>query len=168
MRQVKAIALHAELPLREVFLVALGLALLAMLGGCSYNEATTPSAAPTAVVVPSTDRVVTYPTGRYELRGDGTAVTPYYWVWVQAGAPVVTLPPLPQAPIVTSTPVPPAPIVTSAPVVVAPAQRVATYQTGRYELVGQGTTGSPYYWVWIPSGATPPPPPPLPRALQTQ
>jgi len=27
---------------------------------------------------------------------------------------------------------------------------------------------SPYYWVWIPAGATPPNPPPPPRRVQTQ
>lgn len=58
---------------------------------------------------------------------------------------------------------PQAPLVAAPPVVVAPAQRVAAYQTGRYELVGQGTAAAPYYWVWIPAGATAlPPPPPIP------
>ena len=55
-------------------------------------------------------------------------------------------------------------------VVVAPAatDRIVTYPEGRYELRGDGTTTAPYYWVWIPSGATPPNPPPLPRRPQTQ
>jgi hypothetical protein len=34
---------------------------------------------------------------------------------------------------------------------------------GQYQLYGSGTAASPYYWVWVPSGATVPPPPPLPR-----
>ncbi len=50
--------------------------------------------------------------------------------------------------------------------VVRPSQRVYTYSEGRYELRGDGTSASPYYWVWIPTGTqavTPPPLPPLPR-----
>ena len=46
-----------------------------------------------------------------------------------------------------------------------PVQRVYTYPDGRYELRGDGTAGSPYYWVWIPSGVQSvpaPPPPPVP------
>jgi len=56
-------------------------------------------------------------------------------------------------------------------VVVAPqatGERVVTYPEGRYELKGEGTVNSPYYWVWIPAGATPPNPPPPPRRVQTQ
>lgn len=50
-----------------------------------------------------------------------------------------------------------------APVVVAtPADRVVTYPEGRYQLYGDGRS-VPYYWVWIPSGTTPPPPPAPPR-----
>jgi hypothetical protein len=108
---------------------------------------------PGAVVVVSPgERVVTHPGGRYELRGEGTARSPYYWVWVPTGAPVATLPTLPATP---------------ATVVTAPPQRVVAYPEGRYELAGQGTQASPYYWVWIPAGATPPPPPPAPRRPQT-
>ncbi len=47
-------------------------------------------------------------------------------------------------------------------VVTQPQQRVYTYPEGRYELHGDGTTDHPYYWVWIPSGATTVPQPPLP------
>ena len=152
MRRMTAMVFsHERRWARTVCVAALGMVLATVLGGCASTE-TTPAAAPAAVVVPSTERVVTYPSGRYELRGDGTSAAPYYWVWVPPGAVVATLPPLPQAPLV-ATP----------PVVVAPAQRVAAYQTGRYELVGQGTAASPYYWVWIPSGANAlPPPPPRP------
>jgi len=56
---------------------------------------------------------------------------------------------------------------TTTVVVTQPAgtQRVVNYQTGRYELYGDGVS-TPYYWVWIPAGATlpaPPPPPGIPR-----
>ena len=111
------------------------------MGGCVYREKAVPAASPatTVVVAPSaTDRVVVYPEGRYELRGDGTATSPYYWVWVPAG----------------SMPTPPPP----------PPNRVASATTeGRYQLYGEGTTASPYYWVWVPAGTTVVPPPPLPR-----
>lgn len=44
--------------------------------------------------------VVNYPTGRYELRGDGITL-PYYWAWVPAqayiAAPVGSPPPPPPA-----------------------------------------------------------------------
>jgi hypothetical protein len=36
--------------------------------------------------------VVNYPTGRYELRGDGITV-PYYWAWVPAQAYIAAPPP---------------------------------------------------------------------------
>jgi hypothetical protein len=50
------------------------------------------------------------------------------------------------------------------PVVVAAAtpERVVTYPEGRYQLYGDGNS-VPYYWVWIPSGTTPPLPPAPPR-----
>ena len=70
------------------------------LGGCVYRE-TVPAASPpaTVVVAPTTnDRVVTYPEGRYELRGDGTTMAPYYWVWVPAGATPTNTPPPPRRP----------------------------------------------------------------------
>ncbi len=47
-------------------------------------------------------------------------------------------------------------------VVAQPAQRIYTHPEGRYELHGDGTSGSPYYWVWIPAGTQSVPPPPLP------
>ena len=57
------------------------------------------------------------------------------------------------------------PVVAAAPVA-GPADRVVTSPEGRYPLYGDGTR-VPYYWVWVPSGATvapaPPAPPPLPR-----
>jgi hypothetical protein len=72
------------------------------MGGCIHKKTVVPAASPstTVVVTPSAvDRVVTYPEGRYELRGDGTAVSPYYWVWIPAGATSVpNPPPLPRVP----------------------------------------------------------------------
>jgi hypothetical protein len=73
----------------------------AALGGCVYRERTVPAASPptTVVVAPTaTDRVVTYPEGRYELRGDGTASAPYYWVWIPAGSTPPNPPPVPHRP----------------------------------------------------------------------
>jgi hypothetical protein len=53
--------------------------------------------------------VVQYPTGRYELRGDGVNV-PYYWVWVAAYRAAVPAPPAPTAaPADVPMPVPPPP-----------------------------------------------------------
>jgi hypothetical protein len=61
-----------------------------LLGGCVYRSETVPAASPpsTVVVTPSAsnDRVVTYPEGRWELRGNGSSTVPYYWVWIPAGA----------------------------------------------------------------------------------
>jgi hypothetical protein len=58
--------------------------------------------APTAAApppVPPLPQVVEYPTGRYELRGDGTA-TPYVWVWIPnpPAAPPVAAPAPPDEP----------------------------------------------------------------------
>jgi hypothetical protein len=103
-------------------------------------------------LVPGEQRVVTHAGGRYELRGEGTATSPYYWVWIPTGATVVTTPVVPSTPAV---------------VVTAPAQRVVAHQEGQYVLAGDGTATAPYYWVWVPTGSTPPqPPPPVPRRRQ--
>src|SRR5882672_12200370 len=59
--------------------------------------------------------------------------------------------------------VPAPPTVAAAPVV--PTDRVM-YPDGRWQLYGDGR-GTPYYWVWIPNGATltsSPTPPPRPVA----
>jgi len=42
-------------------------------------------------------------------------------------------------------------------------QRVVAYPHGRWLLYGDGSTASPYTWVWVPTGATPPPPAPAAR-----
>lgn len=39
------------------------------------------------------------------------------------------------------------------------------YPGGRYQLYGDGTTASPHYWVWVPTGSTPAPPPPPPTRV---
>jgi hypothetical protein len=56
------------------------------------------------------------------------------------------------------------PVVAAAPV---PPDRVVTYPEGRYQLYGDGTR-VPYYWVWVPSGATVAPAPPAPPPLPTR
>ena len=72
------------------------------ISGCVYKEekervATT--APPSAVVVAQPgQRIYTYPEGRYELHGNGTSASPYYWVWIPAGSQAVPLPPLPPTP----------------------------------------------------------------------
>jgi hypothetical protein len=40
---------------------------------------------------------------------------------------------------------------------------------GRWEMRGAGTTASPYYWVWIPTGTTivTTTPPPIPQVVVT-
>ena len=103
---------------------------------------------------------VTYPDGSYKMYGNGTTV-PYYWVWVPNGttAPDLAAPP-------ALPPNQPAVVVQSgvagvAPTVVSPPPTTVAAANGRYQLYGNGTT-QPYYWVWVPTGATVPAPPPLP------
>jgi hypothetical protein len=72
------------------------------LSGCVYRHETVPAATPSTTVVvspPASQRVYTFPEGRYELRGNGSAASPYVWVWIPTGAippPVPPLPPLPR------------------------------------------------------------------------
>jgi hypothetical protein len=58
-----------------------------------------------AVPAPSVPRVVEFPTGRYELRGDGV-YTPYTWVWIPNPPVAPPPPPAPTAPPVPSAPEP--------------------------------------------------------------
>jgi Domain of unknown function (DUF4124) len=51
---------------------------------------------------PPTAKVIRYPHGRYELRGDGVTA-PYTWVWI----PTPPAPPSPPAPAAAPTPPPP-------------------------------------------------------------
>ena len=143
--------------------------LLAALGGCVYRSkeverstpspvvmAPTPAPAPATVVVPPattvapaipSDRVV-YPEGRWQLYGDGRG-TPYYWVWIPSGATLTTVPSPPMRPAGSA--------------VVSNSDRTYTFREGRWQLYGDGGA-TPYYWVWIPSGMTPPAPPMPPQA----
>jgi hypothetical protein len=50
-------------------------------------------------------RVVEFPTGRYELRGDGV-YTPYTWVWIPNPPVAPPPPPAPTAPPAPSAPEP--------------------------------------------------------------
>src|SRR5262249_4932103 len=80
---------------RTFALVGSVLATIGFLGGCVFRKETPPAASPaTTVVVTTPQRTVNYPEGRYELYGDGKT-TPYYWVWVRAGAAAAPTPPLP-------------------------------------------------------------------------
>jgi hypothetical protein len=76
-------------------------------GGPVYSEPSTyytpptyyvPAPAPAAPVPPPPPmpRVIEYPTGRYELRGDGN-VNPYLWVWVPRPPTDPAVPPPPAA-----------------------------------------------------------------------
>ena len=83
-----------------VALAFLGVGAAAVLGGCVTAQEPVPAASASTVVVSSSSpvqRVYTYPQGRYELRGGGTAASPYYLVWIPAGVTVVPpAPPLPR------------------------------------------------------------------------
>jgi hypothetical protein len=46
---------------------------------------------------------------------------------------------------------------------IASPQRVVAYPHGRWLLYGDGSVASPYTWVWVPTGASPPPPAPPAR-----
>ena len=81
-----------------VLFVIVGAMVASTLGGCVYSrekERVVPTPAP-VVVAPSTERVVTYPGGRWQLYGDGTASAPYYWAWIPAGTTPPPPPPLPR------------------------------------------------------------------------
>ena len=65
---------------------------------------------PVSYTPPAIPRVVEYPTGRYELRGDGVT-TPYEWAWIPNPPPA---PPPPVEPPAMAPPSPPAPVTASA------------------------------------------------------
>jgi hypothetical protein len=72
------------------------------LAGCVYSrEVTREKPVPSNVVVSTqpVQHVYTYPDGRYELHGDGTASSPYYWVWIPSGVQSVPAPPPPPLPM---------------------------------------------------------------------
>src|SRR5262245_30740274 len=116
----------------------------------------TPPAPPAPPSVPflALQRIVKYPNGQWELRGQGTTSSPYFWVWASSGGvPSAGVPPASS----TAPPPPAAP-----PAASTRPDRVVMRPDGRWELFGQGTTDSPYYWVWVPAGAVPSSPPPVP------
>jgi hypothetical protein len=79
----------------------------------------------------------------------------------RSGAPVVMAP---ANPVVVSPP----PVASTVPSVPATPDRVV-YQEGRWQLYGDGRV-TPYYWVWIPTGATlagTPSPPARPTSVVT-
>ena len=58
---------------------------------------------------------------------------------------------------VSSRPVSTVPPPAALPAAVAsPSQRALSYPNGQWILFGNGTPRSPYAWVWVPTGATPP------------
>jgi hypothetical protein len=88
-----------------VLFVIVGSMLASTLGGCVYSHekervVSAPAPVVTApapvVVAPSTERVVTYSEGRWQLYGDGTASGPYFWAWIPAGTTPPPPPPLPR------------------------------------------------------------------------
>ena len=66
--------------------------------------------APPVHAAPAMPRVIEYPTGRYELRGDGVAI-PYEWAWIPNPPPA---PPPPVEPPAVTPPSAPTPVTTSA------------------------------------------------------
>jgi hypothetical protein len=71
---------------------ALGIVVLVLVGGCASRRTvsdepadTHPAALPVSTIA-SPQRVVAYPHGRWLLYGDGSAASPYTWVWVPTGA----------------------------------------------------------------------------------
>ena len=60
------------------------------------SESPSDAMAPAPSPLPPTPSVVEYPTGRYELRGDGMA-TPYAWVWIPNPPPAPPTAPPSQA-----------------------------------------------------------------------
>jgi len=101
-----------------------------------------------SAVVSNSDRTYSFREGRWQLYGDGGA-TPYYWVWIPTGSTLTTAPAPPARPATTA--------------VVPQSDRTYTFTEGRWQLFGDGGA-TPYYWVWIPSGMTPPAPPMPPQA----
>jgi hypothetical protein len=69
---------------------------------------------------------------------------------------VVVTEPAPSAPTVVTQPAPSAPVVVTQPA--APVSSRAVFVSpgtgGHWEMRGAGTPSSPYFWVWVPTGAT--------------
>ena len=82
-----------------------------------------PPAGGTISLTPAPPSVVSFPTGRYELRGDGVAA-PYQWVWVPNA---LSLPPVPPAPP-TAPPADPTPSAQRPPADSPPARGSQLYR----------------------------------------
>jgi hypothetical protein len=74
----------------------------------TYVYAPPAYSAPEYAPAPPMQRVVEYPTGRYELRGDGYS-TPHHWIWIPnaPAAPPAPAEPPPTTPPASTTPEPP-------------------------------------------------------------
>ena len=87
---------------RSVTFAAISLlASMSGLTGCVYHTKETEIVKPapsTVVMAQPSQRVYTYAEGRYELHGNGTGKSPYYWVWIPAGVQSVPVPPVPPIP----------------------------------------------------------------------
>jgi len=86
----------------EMFRGSVVIATLGLLVGTSVPASNTDAQTPGVVIVQPSQPATTYPEGRYELRGDGTARSPYYWVWIPTG--VQSVPPPPPIGTVSSAP----------------------------------------------------------------
>jgi len=119
-----------------------------------------------AAPAPAQPRVIQYPGGRYELRGDGIT-TAYEWVWIPNPT---NLPSPPGAPSAYAAPAPtysaPPAHVQQTYAAPAPAQpTVFQYPHGRYELRGDGIATA-YQWVWVSNPTIAPAPLGAPPASQ--
>ncbi|MCI0548659.1 MAG: hypothetical protein L0027_15410 [Candidatus Rokubacteria bacterium] len=76
-------------------------------GSSTYNVFYSPPAsyAPPVSYAPAAPRVVEFPTGRYELHGDGFS-SPYTWVWVPNPPPAPPTAPPSSAPVPEAAPAP--------------------------------------------------------------
>ena len=88
--------MHTPMRLTSIVLASVSLA-AALIAGCATSPEPVTTTTTTTTVSSTPPNVVTYPTGRYQLYGDGSA-TPYYWVWIPSGS-TTTPPPPPAIPV---------------------------------------------------------------------
>jgi len=69
-----------------------------VLSGCAVQDPAYPPTTGAVLGAPAQPRTVEYSNGKYQLYGDGSTSSPYYWVWVPAGTMVVPPPPPPRRP----------------------------------------------------------------------
>jgi hypothetical protein len=72
---------------RILRVVVPAIVVVGLLGGCTYQGPEMRGA------VLGADRTVEYPNGRWQLNGDGSSASPYYYVWLPGGS--TTYPPPP-------------------------------------------------------------------------